>query len=177
METKRVTKWWFAWDPDKIERFLEGMAAQGWHVISADRMLVNFVFVKGEPRRVRYCADYQRVTSSEYTQLLADDGWSLIQTGCNWYIWSKPYETERPEIYTDTQSLIRRNTGIMLPVLALVFCQMPMLMMQVRNLAERSPNASISVVCVIGTLWGVLLYCVVQILLWNRKLARKMANR
>jgi hypothetical protein len=33
-----------------------------------------------------------------------------------WYIWGKPYEDERPNIYTDTKSLIERNNRLFMTV-------------------------------------------------------------
>jgi len=38
------------------------------------------------------------------------DGWKLADDKSGpWYIWYKPYEDERPEIYTDPAALIDRN--------------------------------------------------------------------
>jgi hypothetical protein len=45
-----------------------------------------------------------------YYELFEDDGWKLVDyTISPWYVWRKPYEDNKPSIYTDTISLIERN--------------------------------------------------------------------
>lgn len=107
--TKSVTKWWWGWEPEKIEDWLEQMEAEGWHVYNATGIGVRFHFVKGEPRRVRYCADYQSNISPEYKAIFQDAGWELVYSSIGWYIWRMEYEKERPNIYTDIDSLLGMN--------------------------------------------------------------------
>jgi predicted nucleic acid-binding Zn ribbon protein len=85
-ETMKKSMWWWFWQTEKVEAMLEGMAAQGWHMIQASRSCTAFVFEKGAPRRVRYCADYQEAEKPEYLALLADAGWTMAYKGSGWYI-------------------------------------------------------------------------------------------
>lgn len=105
-----VLKWWWGWDSSGMERMLENMALKGWELYQMDWMGIRFHFQKGEKRKVRYCADYQVAVEDDYFDIYKDAGWSIKWTGGNgWYLWMKPYEDERPEIFTDTSSLIERN--------------------------------------------------------------------
>lgn len=58
MAEKKLRKLWslFGWQYEEIESWLEGMAAQGWHL--SHNGLLNAVFVKGEPQEVWYRCDY-----------------------------------------------------------------------------------------------------------------------
>ncbi len=102
--------WWWGWNPAYMERMLENMALSGWNLYQVDLIGIRFRFQKGDVQKVRYCADFQSLPNDEYFTIYQDAGWSIKWTGGNgWYLWMKPYETERPEIFTDTQSLIERN--------------------------------------------------------------------
>ena len=107
--TKSVTKWWWGWEPEKIEDWLEQMEAEGWHLYNATGIGIRFHFVKQEPRRVRYCADYQSSIGPEYKEIFQDAGWELIYSSIGWYIWRMEYKGERPYIYTDIDSMLEMN--------------------------------------------------------------------
>lgn len=111
MRTKSVTKWWWPWDLEGMEKWLEEMEAKGWFLLRVNSIASRFHFQESIPRRVRYCVDYQFKIKfgSEYMKLFEDAGWELVYLASGWYIWRKEYEGERPEIYTDVDSLMRRN--------------------------------------------------------------------
>ena len=66
--------------------------------------------------------DYQTKISDDYLSLFQEDGWELTWSGAGgWSIWQKSYENERPEIFTDSHSLIERNHRIrsfLIPIFA-----------------------------------------------------------
>lgn len=107
--TKSVTKWWWGWDPEKIEDWLEQMEKEGWHLYNATGIGIRFHFVKEESRQVRYCADYQSNIGPQYKQIFQGAGWVLVYSSIGWYIWRMEYEGERPNIYTDIDSMVDRN--------------------------------------------------------------------
>lgn len=105
--------WWWGWKPEKVEEWLEDMERNGWNLYQVDLGSIRFRFKKGEPKKMRYCADFQMNTDDQYYKLFSDDGWELVWKGAGgWYIWKKPYTNERPEIYTDSKSLIDRNNRL-----------------------------------------------------------------
>lgn len=105
--------WWWGWDSSKMEKMLEDMALSGWHLYHMDWMGIRFSFQKGDLLKVRYCADYQPTIDGDYLSIYQDAGWQMTWTGANgWYLWAKTYEGEKPEIFTDTSSLIDRNNRL-----------------------------------------------------------------
>ena len=116
--------WWWGWSPTNMERMLENMESNGWNLYQMDLMGVRFRFQKGEAQKVRYCVDYQQFPDDEYFSIYKDDGWRIKWTGGKgWNLWMKPYEGERPEIFTDTYSLIERNNRLiklLLPIFVLL---------------------------------------------------------
>lgn len=111
---KTVWFFWWGWNPVNMENMLERMAADGWKLISVDFYGIRFRFTKDEPETLRYCTDYQPAADSEYLSLFQEDGWKVMWTGAGgWYLWRKPYSTVRPEIFTETSSLIERNNKML----------------------------------------------------------------
>ena len=108
-EIKTVWRWWTGWEIEKVENWLEEMEQDGWNLSKVDYIL-RFKFEKGESRKMRYCVDHQNKVEDNYFELFKEDGWVLMDEKiAPWYIWRKSYEDERPDIYTDTKSLIERN--------------------------------------------------------------------
>ncbi|MDF2722285.1 MAG: hypothetical protein K0Q59_1960 [Paenibacillus sp.] len=111
--TKRVTKWWWAWEPERLELWLEQMAAQGWHLVKVKWGATRFYFEKGEPQQVRFGLDYQTKQDPNYKVIFQDAGWEFMYGASGWYIWKMPYSGTRPAIYTDLDSMIERNNRLM----------------------------------------------------------------
>lgn len=112
-----MVRWfsWFGWFTEKVESWLENKAAEGWHLIKADRMLNRFHFKKGAPKQVRVCADYPAEASDEYKTIFQDSGWELVCHGLGWYIWQAEYTgDERPEAFNDPEPLIERNNRLLI---------------------------------------------------------------
>ncbi|MCX7922424.1 MAG: DUF2812 domain-containing protein [Clostridia bacterium] len=110
-KVKLMTKFWPINKPlpDDIEKWLEDLEAKGWNLSKPSLGAFLFHFVKGEPRRIRYCYDYQSKRDREYERIFTDLGWTLIYYSCGTYIWSMEYDGERPEAFSDYDSLISRN--------------------------------------------------------------------
>jgi len=109
-EIKTAWRLWWEWSPERVEDWLEEMARKGWVLFQVDFASLRFKFIRGEKTQVRYCTDYQENPSDDYFKLYKDDGWELAWTGTfGWYIWRKPYSRERPSIYTDRETVIKRT--------------------------------------------------------------------
>lgn len=109
-EVKTVWRMWGGWDIEKVENWLEDMEQNGWSLFKFDFTMMRFKFKEVESRKVRYCLDYQMNVEDNYYELFKEDGWELVDyTISPWYVWRKPYEDNKPSIYTDTISLIERN--------------------------------------------------------------------
>ena len=109
-EVKTVWRWWWGWNTEKIENWLEEMEKKGWNLIKIDLFQTRFTFKKGKSRKMRYCWDYPNYTGDNYFEIFKEDGWESMDNKMGpWFIWRKPYDDERPNIYTDKKSLIEKN--------------------------------------------------------------------
>jgi hypothetical protein len=133
-------KWciWFSWAPERVERFLERMEAQGWRCFRGGFGAWRFLFEQAAPGCARYCVDYQDKVTPEYKQLLTDDGWELILVSTGWCVWRKPCGGQRPELYTDPDSLIQRNKRVIGAIGVVIMSQIP-LMVSVNASHSSSP--------------------------------------
>jgi len=110
---KTVWYWWWGWNPTNMEYMLERMEASGWKLFQVDFYGLRFKFRRGKAETVRYSVDYQPKTEEDYLSLFDEDGWEMKWTGAGgWYLWRKPYTAERPDIFTDSNSLIERNNRL-----------------------------------------------------------------
>ena len=124
-ETKRLKKnkllfkktrlAWF-YSPDKIEKWLEKMAAEGNILVRMSKGGNSFYFIIDKPRKIRYHADYQNKTDSEYFSINEQNGWKLFFTSISrlmaWSVWGKEYIDEPDNFYTDKQHLIKKAKRI-----------------------------------------------------------------
>ena len=171
-ETKTDRKWWWAWEPEKIEDWLEAKEAQGWHAVSGSGIGVKYCFVRGVPRKVRYCADYQNKVTAEYERLFNDAGWELLYKTQGWYIWRKNYDEERPEIYYDVESAIDRNQRVMMLLIALGMLQLPCLFLFI--LLDVIPAAFIPPAVVFyGIFFSFIGYCTYNLYSYSNRLKAK----
>jgi len=114
--------WWWGWNPAHMENMLEKMEASGWKLFQVDFYGLRFKFKKGQADTVRYSVDYQPKNDEDYLSIFEDDGWQMKWTGAGgWYLWRKPYIGERPDIFTDSSSLIERNNRLIKLLMPLFF--------------------------------------------------------
>ncbi|WP_407271390.1 DUF2812 domain-containing protein [Radiobacillus sp. PE A8.2] len=111
MIVKRRIGWIYS--PDKLEKWLEEMELAGNHLVRIGKLGVSFHFLKGSPRKVSYCADYQNSLTQSYFDLHKQAGWQPVFTSNallnKWTIWSKTYESseEVPQLYSDPYHLLK----------------------------------------------------------------------
>lgn len=112
-DTDKIKKLKLAWSysPDKIEKWLENMETKGYNLCKINKIGTMFYFTKGQPRKIKYIADYQNSTDESYYEIHKEDGWKLnfksIGSAINWCIWSKEYYDTVPEIYTNNEDLLK----------------------------------------------------------------------
>lgn len=164
---KTVWFFWWGWNPVHMENMLERMEAQGWKLFQVDFYGIRFRFTKGEPETLRYCADYQPAADSEYLSLFQEDGWKVMWTGAGgWYLWRKPYSTVRPEIFTETSSLIERNNK-MLKLLTPLFVMLVFIFILLLLLNRDSLSWMTWIYAILITLY---IYMIAQLRKYNGRL-------
>ncbi|WP_257143964.1 DUF2812 domain-containing protein [Bacillus sp. AFS002410] len=111
MIVKRKFGWMYA--PDQLERWLVNMEELGFNLYRVGKTETAFYFIKGEPRKVSYCADYQNISNEGYFDIHKEAGWKNIFTSYSsiqkWTIWSREYQKGEvsPRIYSDKTHLLK----------------------------------------------------------------------
>ena len=78
----------------------------------------SMTFHKTEPKRYRYVFDLNAFPRKEYTATYEQFGWEFMGQMASCFIWRKEYPGQRPESFTDQDSLTRRNKRVRNAVLA-----------------------------------------------------------
>lgn len=138
MLVRRKFGWMYA--PDKLERWLEAMEAQGSNLYRVDKSGTGFYFIKGLPRQMSYCADYQNTANDSYFGIHRDSGWkscfSSPSSWQKWTLWSREYSMNeaKPEIYSDPSHHLKHARRVTITYAA-VF--VPFFFIQISNLGLR----------------------------------------
>lgn len=169
-EVKTVWRWWWGENLDNLENWMEEMEMSEWNLIKADFTSfspMRLKFKKGESRKMRYCFDYQSRIDDNYFEIFKEDGWKLVDNKSGpMFIWSKSYQNEKPNIYTDTKSLIERNNRTIRNIIFGVFLSIFLLcLVLVSNFDSTKLISSILIMSFI--VYG---YLIVQLYQYNKKL-------
>jgi hypothetical protein len=113
--------------PAGFEAWMEQLASEGWNIDKLKTFSVfRMTFRKTEPKRYRYVYDMHfRVRMyKDYMQTYEQFGWEYVgRLNANTFLWRREYTDERPESFTDSESLIKRNMRVRNAVIA-VFAMM-----------------------------------------------------
>ncbi len=96
--------------PSDLENWLEQMALKGWHIDKIGQwssMLMTFR--KSEPKKYRFVYDMQAFPRQEYIATYEQFGWEFLGRMASAHMWRMAYEGQRPEAFSDKESLIKRN--------------------------------------------------------------------
>jgi hypothetical protein len=99
--------------PSDFENWLERMAAQGWH-ISGFRQWNSLIMTltKGSPKKYRFVYDPQVSPRTEYIATYEQFGWEYLGRMASSHFWRMEYKDERPEAFSDRESMVKRNRRI-----------------------------------------------------------------
>ena len=96
--------------PSDYENWLERMAAEGWHYNRFRQWSsILMVFRKGEPKRYRFVYDPQVSPRQQYIPTYEQFGWKYLGRMASAHFWRMEYEGERPEAFSDHESMVKRN--------------------------------------------------------------------
>lgn len=114
--TKTKFKAFFAWDDDKEEKWLEKMAARGWHLQRVVPFFYSFTI--DVPEKVVYRLDYKMVLDKDYADYLTifnDSGWELVTVMANWHYYRlSPLNEKIPEIYNSNLAKAEKYRRLLL---------------------------------------------------------------
>ncbi|MBN2399125.1 MAG: DUF2812 domain-containing protein [Candidatus Aminicenantes bacterium] len=119
MEKEKMTKfkWFWAWDDDKEEKWLEAMSQNGWHLENPGFPCI-YQFIQGEPRQYSYRLDFRTGSCKnlqDYLQICRDAGWEMLGRMASWYYFRKEcHGGEKPEFFSDTDSKIQKYRRLLI---------------------------------------------------------------
>jgi len=161
-EKLRKFKWFWAWEDEKEEKWLEAMSQNGWHLENPGLPCV-YHFIKGEPRDYSYRLDFRTgsfKSLQEYLQICRDAGWEMLGRMSSWYYFRKECQgTEKPEFFSDKDSKVQKYRRL---VLFLVIF-LPIMINGMLNLS-RSENS--------GFITGVRIFYVFILLFFSNAIIR-----
>lgn len=100
--------------PADYEAWLEKKASEGWVVERVGQWSsIRLVFHKTEPKKYRYIFDINVHPKADYMETYKQFGWDFIGQMASCFIWRKEYSGERPESFSDTGSVEKRNKNVM----------------------------------------------------------------
>jgi uncharacterized membrane protein (DUF485 family) len=103
--------------PADFENWLEGMAEKGWHI---DRVRqwssLVMTFKRGQPRKYRFVYDMRIKLRQGYQETYEQFGWQYLGRMASAHMWRMEYTNERPEAFSDMESLVARNRRTILAV-------------------------------------------------------------
>jgi hypothetical protein len=99
---------------EKEEAWLEGMSAQGWHLMRVSSLGI-YTFEQGAPEQRTYKIDFRQISRQrdldDYVILFADSGWTCVSprpSAYNYYFYA-PTAGANQEIFSDRLSKAQRN--------------------------------------------------------------------
>ncbi|MBF4694157.1 DUF2812 domain-containing protein [Fusibacter ferrireducens] len=169
---KKQFYWWWGWQCDAFEAYLESMALKGWILERTTFAHTCLHFIKAEPTKIRYCVDYQNdiQLSQEYRHIMEDDHWQLVNKLSGWYLWQKRYEAKRPSIFTDKQSLIERNSRLLIVALIATVAQIPLAAIVLSEALRWHPGVRVLLFCLYGLFFGLVGYAIYRLVQQNKRL-------
>ncbi|TFG76136.1 MAG: DUF2812 domain-containing protein [Chrysiogenales bacterium] len=174
MEMNKLTKfkWFWAWDDEKEETWLEEMSQNGWHLDNPGLPCV-YHFIKGEPRDYSYRLDF-RIGSfkslQEYLQICRDAGWEMLGRMSSWYYFRKECRGgEKPEFFSEKDSKVQKYSRLL--IFLLIF--LPIMLNVMRTVFQRQESKFFTGV---GIFYAFLLlfftYAIIRLLLRIKKLKK-----
>lgn len=108
------TKWFWPWQDEEEETWLEEMSKQGLHLLKTENF-GRYVFEQGIPTDYVYRLDYREANDDEqhYLQIFVDSGWQHVTAANGWqYFRQQAREGKIPEIFTDADTKIQKYIRI-----------------------------------------------------------------
>lgn len=125
---KTVRKWWWAWDFEKEEKWLNDMAAEGWVLCGTG--FCRYEFEKCEPGEYTVRLEFLEhlpgsAEGGDYIRFLEETGAEHVGSYMRWAYFRKKAVDGVFDIYSDTTSRVahlRRMQDMIAPIAAANLC-------------------------------------------------------
>lgn len=106
MERKTIRKWFWVWDFDKEEEWLENMASNGWVLDGIG--FCTYHFIKTEPGEYSVRLQYLPIAeeNTDYTNLLEESGAERVGRMVQWVYYRKKTADGPFQLFSDLDSRI-----------------------------------------------------------------------
>ena len=151
----RRTKWFWGWQDDKEEAWLQDMARQGLHLKFPG--FGSYVFLHGEPREMVYRLDFlnDAKNRTSYLQLFHDAGWEHIGELSGWHYWRKDRRGgDSDEIFTDAESKIQKYKRLINYLLVSLPIYLPMYIVVINRKSGVIETFILAVMLLLLALYG-----------------------
>ncbi len=148
--------------PSEYEEWLETFEAEGWHLEKVSFAGYRHRFSRRSTCKVAYCYDYQDRKDASYLSLFQDAGWELVFKSCGFYLWRMEYEGERPEAFTDPESLgsrLKRLANMYTAIFAAGIALTPTML---HNVDGRAPM-SVGFMILFFLAYGLILFSIIRL--------------
>lgn len=102
-EKRTIVKWWWVWDFDKEEEWLNDMALQGWALCEVN--WIRFTFEKTEPGEYAVRTE-MRPADADYVRFLGETGAEFVGRCFQWIYVRKKTEDGPFELLSDIDSRV-----------------------------------------------------------------------
>ena len=106
---KKVVRWWWVWDFEKEERWLNSMAAEGWVLDSIS--FTTYYFVQCEPGEYVIRLE-MRGTDEEYRHFMEEMGAEFVDNRFKWQYYRRKAEYGTFDLYSDIDSRLEHLSRI-----------------------------------------------------------------
>lgn len=174
MEKEKMTKfkWFWAWDDEKEEKWLEAMSQNGWHLENPGFPCI-YQFSKGEPRHYSYRLDFRTgsvKSLQDYLQICRDAGWEMLGRMASWYYFRKEYRGgEKPEFFSDKDSKIQKYGRLLL--FLVIF--LPIMLNGMRLVLKREGSVLLSAIGILYVFLTLLfIYAIIRLMIRIKNLKK-----
>ncbi|MCJ7696111.1 MAG: DUF2812 domain-containing protein [Anaerolineaceae bacterium] len=99
--------------PANFETWMEDMAIQGWKVEKIGQWSsLKMDFIEIAPKKYRFVYDMNSFPNEEYKSIYEQFGWEYVGQMASAVIWRKEYTDQRPESFSDLESVEKRNKRV-----------------------------------------------------------------
>ena len=120
---KTVTKWFWVWEHEKEEEWLNAMSQQGWQLKSVG--FARYTFESGTAGKYSYRLEFlehlpHSAKGQDYLSFLSETGIEHVASYSRWVYLRKEAAVEDFELFSDVESLlkhIQRLLTIIMPLL------------------------------------------------------------
>ena len=139
-ERKKITKWFFVWDFDKEEQWLNEMAMNGWALCSVS--FCTYTFERCEPGEYMVRLEMHGA-DEDYIRFMEETGCEYIGRVFQWIYFRRSSEYGEFDIFSDIDSRISHLNRIATSLLLIAIAN---LLIGFANVSNGSPIGSVNLI-------------------------------